>query len=294
MRDRAFTLIELLVVIAIISILAAILFPVFAQARIAARATASLSNIKQHITSWMMYAQDYDDHAVPLANQTPGPLLFDGMDYSPWGQLLHPYRKNVEITQDPLTEANRSEGGIPTNLLWPYRPQYGYAFTVWSPLRPTWTGPAWRAGDPQATSIISAANPSQTVVFTSRKTRRTLDWRFVGTVIWMAQAVAPPYCGGGASATANTNVNPQSLCAILHRWGVDGQAGLNPMPTDEDGRRTGSVAIRNRGAALVAFADGHARYMRPGALAAGTNWHWEITSAHIRLIDRDRYLWDHD
>ena len=57
----AFTLIELLVVIAIIAILAAILFPVFAQARAKARQTACLSNMKQIGTGLMMYTQDYDE-----------------------------------------------------------------------------------------------------------------------------------------------------------------------------------------------------------------------------------------
>src|SRR2546427_7953539 len=58
---RGFTLIELLVVIAIIAILAAILFPVFAQAREAARKTSCLSNIKQITLASLMYAQDYDE-----------------------------------------------------------------------------------------------------------------------------------------------------------------------------------------------------------------------------------------
>ena len=64
-RNRAFTLIELLVVIAIIAILAAILFPVFAQAREKARATACLSNLKQVGLALMMYTQDYDETNPP-------------------------------------------------------------------------------------------------------------------------------------------------------------------------------------------------------------------------------------
>lgn len=61
MRRRGFTLIELLVVIAIIAILAAILFPVFAQAREKARQTSCLSNVKQITLGMLMYVQDYDE-----------------------------------------------------------------------------------------------------------------------------------------------------------------------------------------------------------------------------------------
>ncbi|MFX9608458.1 prepilin-type N-terminal cleavage/methylation domain-containing protein, partial [Acinetobacter baumannii] len=60
-KNRAFTLIELLVVIAIIAILAAILFPVFAQAKLAAKTTASLSNMKQIGTGNQLYYNDFDD-----------------------------------------------------------------------------------------------------------------------------------------------------------------------------------------------------------------------------------------
>jgi prepilin-type N-terminal cleavage/methylation domain-containing protein/prepilin-type processing-associated H-X9-DG protein len=97
-RRSAFTLIELLVVIAIIAILAAILFPVFAQARDKARQTACLSNMKQIGTAVMMYLQDYDE--VYLANNRTydptGPLNSSSI-YGAWPQHLQPYVKNVEV-----------------------------------------------------------------------------------------------------------------------------------------------------------------------------------------------------
>lgn len=68
MRYRGFTLIELLVIIAIISILAAILFPVVAQARESARKAGCLSNMRQLSSGLQMYIQDYDETFVPATN----------------------------------------------------------------------------------------------------------------------------------------------------------------------------------------------------------------------------------
>jgi prepilin-type N-terminal cleavage/methylation domain-containing protein/prepilin-type processing-associated H-X9-DG protein len=89
-RRKGFTLIELLVVIAIIAILAAILFPVFARAREAARQTSCRSNLKQIATGFIMYSQDYDE-TMPLWRSYCA--SFPGAAYTYVG-IVGPYIKN--------------------------------------------------------------------------------------------------------------------------------------------------------------------------------------------------------
>src|SRR6266849_5595070 len=103
-RDtRGFTLIELLVVIAIIAILAAILFPVFAQAREKARQATCLSNVKQIATSYFMYAQDYDERYTQNRYD-------NGANHYTWKLAILPYVKNHAVFQCPSNAYNKIPG----------------------------------------------------------------------------------------------------------------------------------------------------------------------------------------
>jgi prepilin-type N-terminal cleavage/methylation domain-containing protein len=93
-RQRGFTLIELLVVIAIIAILAAILFPVFAKAREAARQASCLSNLRQYATATTMYVQDYDE-LFPMNSYWAGTCI------ATFYWAVDPYVKNKQLTECP-------------------------------------------------------------------------------------------------------------------------------------------------------------------------------------------------
>jgi prepilin-type N-terminal cleavage/methylation domain-containing protein len=108
MKRNAFTLIELLVVIAIIAILAAILFPVFAQAKVAAKKTVDLSNLKQLGTAMVMYAGDSDDQLGDSINYNT-----ETQSYILLTRVL-PYTKNKDIYKCPTSPYK--EGSIQHKL----------------------------------------------------------------------------------------------------------------------------------------------------------------------------------
>jgi prepilin-type N-terminal cleavage/methylation domain-containing protein/prepilin-type processing-associated H-X9-DG protein len=135
-RRKGFTLIELLVVIAIIAILAAILFPVFTEARENARKTQCLSNMKQLLTGFQMYNTDYGQ--MPYYWYSP---RGDGIFIS-WMEMIHPYLKNEQIflcPSGPTLPAAYYDGcrGAPTRVVshytwaaWLYFDYYDWYSTI--------------------------------------------------------------------------------------------------------------------------------------------------------------------
>ncbi len=128
MKTRAFTLIELLVVIAIIAILAAILFPVFAQAKLAAKKTSDLSNLKQIGTSIMIYVSDNDD-VLPVFNGSSDSYIV--------AARLMPYTKNRQIFKSPgskwtvgSVQHKQAENGVDNYMLAPDDPCVGLAHST--------------------------------------------------------------------------------------------------------------------------------------------------------------------
>jgi len=173
-RRTGFTLIELLVVIAIITILAAILFPVFAKAREKARQTSCLSNLKQLGTAALMYAQDYDEMFVPYFTSVN--QYWCGFRAVPkWDtsrSLLAPYTKNGQIQKCPSFTA-KSVG---------YECGYGYNWVYIGGLLDPVT---WSYGPPA--SLGELVTPSMTAVFGDSE----VDWS-VGTGPQESIAITAP------------------------------------------------------------------------------------------------------
>ena len=286
MAKRGFTLIELLVVIAIIAILAAILFPVFAQAREQARKTSCLSNSKQWGTAIMMYVQDYDETMVQAWNYGAPFLRDSGLVYRPyqtWPGLVQPYVKNKQmgICPDNKNISFVSSGSNRSLLYCSYGLNYGYLGD-------------FKGNDPggsylwQPISLAGINRAANTVLAVDDQAPNyaTPDHAFV----WFAPApsiVEPP------DAFLSDHV------FFSHGWGnnLDGFTDYYDFPGygGVDFRHSGSGFKPNltpEGGANTLFCDGHAKFYKAGGLAAGTNYAPNQSGELVYQTDKSAYLWD--
>lgn len=279
MSKKAFTLIELLVVIAIIAILAAILFPVFAQAKAAAKRTSSLSNQKQVSLGGIMYSGDFDDQEImPTVFQggntcsSPAYICFSGYGGEvTWPILMKPYTKNSDIYVDPQAPPEPSiPAGYPSDTAKVYGPEYGLnPYLIQTPAFPYVA--AYSTVAPR--SLTGISRPADIVAFTQKYSDSeqnpnlvpSADQFFGGYwftgLYFLTMAADPPDC----AATGNHNI-----CAA--GWNQNGyyQNMLNGVQAA--GAWTGGGSMRGLQLMVVSFVDGHAKAMPPGQLAAGTSY----------------------
>jgi prepilin-type N-terminal cleavage/methylation domain-containing protein/prepilin-type processing-associated H-X9-DG protein len=279
---KGFTLIELLVVIAIIAILAAILFPVFAQAREKARTASSLSNMKQTGTSAAMYTQDYDETCVSHAWFSSAPFP---NDRKMWPEMIQPYAKNWPILRCPSdpTDPFGIWNGPTANIKWYYNwmrwPAYGYNWNYLSQAGIDMnTGAGWQGGGVGGgfgVGLAAIQSPAATVAFTDNKVvgQDSVGYYLSHTVDSPAGIWAPDcftWSNGG--------------------WGVGSYGDTFQFASKPTG--TGTFAPRHTLGGNVSFADGHAKWFTPGGLAIGTDWNATKANSAIKITDRSTYMWD--
>lgn len=298
---RGFTLIELLVVIAIIAVLAAILFPVFSQARLAAKATASISNLKQLSIGKLLYSADVDDMTVPAATWQSGadPIqLANGKTMSTWVWLMQPYVKSTDVFYDPMGPAKLTFRGIPDTVATSVRHSYGYNQVYMS----YWDG----TGAPSKTiSTSSVGSASKTIVFGTKTHpaemgNATLRSTPFGNIYYGSAAYSNPTLDAGPNVV--TIIDPPAWdevnYPVANSWGEQG--GANRIQGFELGRVTGRLTFRKSKKAIVSFLDGHVATLSAGALSAGTNFDLESNLNPpedyefpiATITDKEAYLWD--
>lgn len=254
---RAFTLIELLVVIAIIAILAAILFPVFAQAKYAAKKTQDLSNIKQLATSNAMYTADYDD-TQPLSR-----IVENGADWwtarmRSWKDATAPYVKNGGRDYNNGTPyTTTGSGGI-------------YQSTVndaaWSTLSPIyWGWPNAQGPGDETTRFPRGYTLNASAGFNETGGSIIAQWQvtqLTGTPGSITQLEAP----AGTILIANSRIYFTDSVADDIRY----MCTPNGIPAG--GQQTSCIVGTKNRATTVAFFDSHAKNVPAQATISQDMW----------------------
>ncbi|MBM3456988.1 MAG: DUF1559 domain-containing protein [Armatimonadetes bacterium] len=237
---RAFTLIELLVVIAIIAILAAILFPVFAQAREKARATQCLSNLKQIGVATRMYSQDYDEVLVPTYLYSNAAQV-----HLQWfADLLQPYVKNSQVFVCPNWSSTYTYG----RNLFPVGEGAGMRVLRWSYGGNNWHH--WPGGQGTSADLIgpmgvNRANTAVNINASEASVERPAD------TVYMMDAVSLEVW------------NPQHHDYCNFYSGPNVSRMVGPFPA------RGQVHLRHANGFHIVYVDGHAKWTRKTVAA---NW----------------------
>lgn len=286
---KAFTLIELLVVIAIIAILAAILFPVFGQAKMAAKKTASLSNQKQLGVALQLYLNDSDDVYGQAYYYNNDNNSSNG--YTQWSGVIQPYVKNLNIFVDP---ADKLGGLAPTNFV---GNNLGWGV-------PAGQTAQFNLQDNQAPRLSYIVNS----LLMPRK-RRTVDPMNVvstsavddasGTILVTTMTDIPSCINDTSSASGvaykthrSTNAikmldgapfvgeNPSQIGASSY-YALTVSDALNAFAACKTSSANGQYHIayiadasRYSGGTNYVYADTHAKYQKPEATLSPSRWQW--------------------
>jgi prepilin-type N-terminal cleavage/methylation domain-containing protein/prepilin-type processing-associated H-X9-DG protein len=266
---RAFTLIELLVVIAIIAILAAILFPVFAQAKAAAKKTQALSNVKQLGLANIMYQGDNEDvFSFACGNS------WWGETDSNWVFNTQPYIKSYALMLDPGDPKTKAtwDSWMKDGSDWANATFLPISFGANGLQRDDWDGTtnairgvmglaqtSWLRNP--AANASAVTKPADTVMLASRYDGQRMYGMgtFFSGVNWWDNAGS----GGG-----NGGLIPDGGTQQANSWDVarDGTPYVNQNGVQlNKNNHDGGVSAAHNGMAVFVFADGHASALRPVA-----------------------------
>jgi len=255
---RGFTLIELLVVIAIIAILAAILFPVFAQARESARKTSCLSNVKQIDLAIQMYVNDYDE-VLPTSST-------GGMIGEPT-YMAQPYMKNYGILFCPSRSVATSAIGNPNlNCGAKDNPNcesklYGYGWN---------TGSGWPSGSTSTDGLVTSYISGVAWTFTTPG-----GVVYTGTdKVWIGKAVAAVVAPAMCFMYADTSDTPRMSMSLKRLSSCAAILNHDTLP-------------RHQGGNTFAFVDGHVKWLRYSDAAYRNDYSTATTSegcTEVRVV----------